>query len=184
MFCTRILRIPLIWTIAVLSVASNAGAIPDPRLALSSTMTPVPPEEQQDNSSAPAASDADLAQRLAEAEIVISGVASASIRFAAQRRGLLSQHDPDWWQATIDIETVEKGTVTAKTATVFFANSTDIAWYRSPKIRKGDRGVWLLQNRDASGKPVPGLAVVHTLDCLPIAELPRIRKLLKNAPKK
>lgn len=167
MFYTRLLRIPLIWTIAVLG-----------------TMTPGPPDEDQANNAVQAAPDAELTQRLAQAEIVISGVVSATARFEAQRPGFLSQHDPDWWQAAIGIETVEKGNVTAKTMAVLFANSSDIAWYRSPKIKKGDHGIWLLQSRDTFGKPVPGLAVVHPLDCQPITELVRVRTLLKNATKK
>jgi hypothetical protein len=178
--CVRLSRIPVIWTIAVFGVASNADAVYDP----SSTMTPGPPDEEQGNDAVQGAADAELTQRLAQAEIVISGEVSATARFAAQRPGFLSEHDADWWQATIEIETVEKGKVATKTIAVLFANSDDIAWYRSPKIKKGERGVWLLQNRDTLGKPVPGLAVVRPLDRQPITELARIRTLLKNANKK
>ena len=121
----------------------------------------------------------ELAQRLAQADIVTSGVVIATGPVQPSRSGF--EHGPDWQQATIEIETVEKGKVASKTITVLFSNSTDIAWYRSPKLKKGDRGVWLLQNRDPFGKATPDLAVVHAADCQPIAELDRIRGLLKNA---
>lgn len=173
-----LLRHRVKWAIAVLSLFSKAGAVYD----LSATMTLDAPYEQP--SRAPqSAADSDLAQRLAQAEIVISGMVLATTRFASQRPGLISEHDPDWWQATIEVESVEKGKVTTKTVPVLFANSTDIAWYRSPKIKKGERGVWLLHNRDTFGRAVPGLAVVQPADKQPITELAKVRALLKNAAK-
>ncbi len=127
-------------------------------------------------------SDTQLAVRLAQAETVISGVASAPVSFAGGAKAAkvpTSEHDPDWWQSTIEIATVEKGGVTAKAIVVLFANSSDIVWYQSPKIKKGDDRIWLLQNRDIFGKTVPGPTVVHPLDVQPITELERIRTLLK-----
>jgi hypothetical protein len=174
--------------IVVSGVAVNAGAAD----AASSCMPPNPPDEVQANDAGQATPDDALTQRLAEAELVISGVASAPVRFAqpvaaGKAPFSLSQHDPDWWQSTIEIESVEKGMEKGKAATktmvVWFANSVDIAWHQSPKIKKGDHAIWLLQNRDTFGRPVPGPAVVHPLDCQPITELERVRTLLKS-PKK
>lgn len=142
-------------------------------------MTPGPPNEEQQT-----AADAEVAQRLAQAEVVISGVVLSVARFGGQRPAFLSQHDPEWWQATIEVQTVEKGKVASKTMAVLFANSKDVAWYNSPKMKQGDHGVWLLGNRDPFGKPVPGLAVVHPLDCQPIAQLERLRALLKKGAQK
>ncbi len=146
----------------------------------------VPPEpdaEFQVNIAVQAGNDRELAQRLAQAELVISGVASAPAPFsgpspAGGRR--VSEHDPDWWQSVIKVESVEKGTHPEPTKNILFAHSTDIAWYRSPKVKEGDRGVWLLHTRDLHGRLVPGHAVVHPLDFRPIGELERVRKLLKG----
>ena len=128
------------------------------------------------------AAEAELTQRLAQAEIVVSGVVVAVAPFDGPQLGF--NHAPDWQKATIQIDTVEKGKTTTKTIDVLFASSTDIAWSRSPKLKKGDSGVWLLHSHDTFGRPVQGLAVVHTADHQPITELARVRELLKNTAKR
>ena len=140
-------------------------------------MTPSnPADEEQENQSAGSA----FSQRLAQAETVISGTVTAIAAGPAKRPPFLSQHDPDWWHATIGVESVEKGNVAGKMATIFFANSSDVAWYKAPKLAKGDHGVWLLQNKDSFGKPTPGPAVIDPLDSRPISELAKARALLKK----
>jgi hypothetical protein len=142
----------------------------------------LPTMEAQMSSAAQAVEDSDMTERLAQADLVVTGTASEPARFvsAPAGGGQVSEHDPDYFNVTITVETVEKGAATpGQTVQVLFANSKDIAWYRSPKIKAGDHGVWLLQNRDLSGKPVPGLAVIHPLDFRPIGDLDRVRALLK-----
>jgi hypothetical protein len=138
--------------------------------------------EAQVNSAIQAGDDGELTQRLAQAELVVSGVAAAPRPYAqaaaAGRR--VSEHDPNWFTATITIETVEKGVHSGTTTEILFPNSMDIAWYRSPKVKAGDHGVFLLHNRDIRGKPVPALAATHPLDYRPIAELGRVRNMLKS----
>jgi hypothetical protein len=145
----------------------------------------VPPEpamESRVNAALQAGKDRALEQRLAQAELVISGVASEPRPFVEARTGPrpISEHDPGWWVATINIETVEKGPHAGATKDVLFAHSIDIAWYRSPKINKGDRGVWLLHRRDESGREFPGHAVVDPLDFQPVEQRERVRVLLRS----
>jgi hypothetical protein len=134
------------------------------------------------SSAVQASDDTEMTQRLAQADLVVSGVASAPKRhtgtLAAAVRGI-SEHDPDWWSSTIAIDTVEKGVHPAETTDVLFANSKDIAWFRSPKVRAGDHGVWLIHSKDRYGKAVPAGASTHPLDFQPIAEASRLRRLLK-----
>jgi len=142
-----------------------------------------PTLEAQMNSAVQAGQDSDIAQRLGQAVLVVSGTASEPVRFvsAAAGAGRISEHDPDYYSVTVTVDTVEKGVASpGQTVQVLFPNSTDIAWYRSPKIKAGDHGVWTLQNRDLFGKAVPGLAVVHPLDFRPIGDLQRVRTLLKT----
>jgi hypothetical protein len=137
----------------------------------------------QMNSAAQAGEESEMAQRIAQADLVVTGTASEPARFVSAQAGggRVSEHDPDYFSVTITVETVEKGAATPGQAIqVLFPNSNDIAWYRSPKIKAGDHGVWLLHNRDLSGKPVPGLAVIHPLDFRPIEELGRVRALLRT----
>ena len=141
------------------------------------TMAPSPadPTAQPETS----VSDAQVRARLALAEVVVSGVVSAAAQVAPPRPPFISQHDPDWWRATIDVASVEKGRVASKTVTALFANSTDVAWFRSPKLHIGDHRVLLLQRADPFGKPLQELAVVDPLDVLPLTGLDRVRTLLK-----
>jgi hypothetical protein len=172
--------LPLIFIITVSSMAPRASAFEDQR----STMTPSPSDvEQGKGASSSSASDAELTQRLVQSEAVVSGVVLEIARYPAQGPTLVTHHDPDWWRATIQIETVEKGAVSTKTVDVLYANSSDIAWNQSPKIVKGERGVWLLQTKDPFGKPTPLPAVVRALDRHPIADLAKVRTLLKNTEK-
>jgi hypothetical protein len=136
-----------------------------------------PTDDQGKGSSAPGA---DLAQHIAQAEVVISGTASSVAPFESQAPGGISMHNPDWWQATIDVDSVIKGNVPGKTATVLFAHSSDVMWYRSPKIAVGDHRVFLLHRTDHTGNPTPGLAVVDALDSLPVTDLPKVQALMKG----
>jgi hypothetical protein len=140
------------------------------------------------NNAAQASADTEMTQRLAQAELVISGVASDPKPYMAGPAAApgvempirrVSEHDPDWWSATVSVDSVEKGTHSGKTADVIYPNSMDVVWFRAPKIKAGDHGVWLLHNRDHRGRPVPALAVTHPLDFRPIAEAERVRNLLK-----
>jgi len=125
-----------------------------------------------------------LTQRLTQADLIISGVASELAPYPGADPSAggfrpISEHDPMWWQATVKVESVEKGTHIGATKTILFASSRDIAWYQAPKVKEGDRGVWLLHNRDAQGKPAPAQAIVHPLDFQPMEELERLRTLLR-----
>ena len=142
------------------------------------------------SSAAQASDDFEFQQRLAQAELVITGRAGdpkphpnsqmAPVDPIPGKRPV-SEHDPDWWTTTVTLESVEKGTHSGPTHEVAFSNSMDIAWYCAPKIKAGDHGVFLLHNRSVHGKAVPSLAVSHQLDFHPIGELNRVRALLKPA---
>jgi hypothetical protein len=55
-----------------------------------------------------------------------------------------SEHDPDWWQATIDVHHVERGTVEAGLVAVLYANSLDVRWRAAPKPKASQTGLWIL----------------------------------------
>jgi len=140
------------------------------------------------NTAVQSSQDIDMTQRLAQAELVVTGVASEPRPFAPQAATVaaavparrVSEHDPDWCATTITVESVEKGSHAGKTVDVIYPNSRDVVWFRAPKVQAGDHGVWLLHNRDHHGKPVPALAVTHPLDFRPIEEAPHVRNLLKQ----
>ena len=55
-----------------------------------------------------------------------------------------SEHDPDWWRATVAVTHVEKGNVSGGQVVFIYPNSADVRWYAVPKARPGMQGVWIL----------------------------------------
>jgi hypothetical protein len=128
--------------------------------------------------------DSALTQRMAQADLVLTGVASAPAQYIETTSSLVgryvSEHDPQWWQSVITIDSVEKGSHVGGTKSILFPHSTDIAWYSSPKVKEGDRGVWLLHLRDLRGRATPYHALIHPLDFQPLDQVERIRSLMKK----
>jgi hypothetical protein len=98
--------------------------------------------------------DQELQKRVADADMVIEGevssihlpqAESAATRAASSNRPV-SEHDPKWREAVINVAVVHKGEPTTKQVVVRFPSSTDVQWHRAPKFHTGDRGVWLLQS--------------------------------------
>src|SRR5215831_12452556 len=63
--------------------------------------------------------DSEMTNRLAQAELVVTGVASAPVRHApihalAAPIRKVSEHEPDWHVSTVTVESVEKGAHTAQ----------------------------------------------------------------------
>jgi len=136
------------------------------------------------NSPAHAGDNSELMQRLTQTDLVITGVAGAPRKYLAEPATPgprpVSEHDPDWWVSTIKVESVEKGVHAGGTVDILFPHSMDIAWARSPKVKEGDHGTWLLHHRDQYGKVVPSYAVVDPLDFQPIEQIHRVRTLVTS----
>jgi hypothetical protein len=131
-----------------------------------------------------AAEDA-LRERVAKAVLIVTGVVSETAPADYERLG--SEHDPDWWKFVIAVESVEKDI--AKTErrrqhpahiTAFFAHSEDVAWYRAPKVTKGQEGVFILHEVEFRSRRAPGPALAHPLDVQPPSEREHIVTLLKG----
>jgi hypothetical protein len=122
-----------------------------------------------------------LRRRLNEAQLVITGrvLASHRVETPAIRR---SEHDPEWWIARVQVLSVLKGGKVAAEIDVLFANSTDIAWYRSPKLHVGTDGVLLLHPVTAEDAvPEAGRArhkATDPLDFHPIDRQPEVERLI------
>ncbi|MEO6714501.1 MAG: hypothetical protein ABIM89_13855, partial [Mycobacteriales bacterium] len=125
-----------------------------------------------------------LKERLKQAHLVIVGrvVATRPHKTKSKRRQPITEHAPDWWEAVIAVESVEKGEAPGDRVTVLYPGSTDEFWLGSPKPEEGATGIWLLQ-RDQSerGWPamrVPGWTALDPLDAHLSQELDQIRALL------
>lgn len=140
-----------------------------------------------------------LAQALRTAEIVVTGKVveirpAPRAAFAATLR--VTEHDPQWHDAVVEIERITKGAPAMIRAdgkrqiVVRFAKSMDVRFYRMPKFTLGQEGVFLLQADKLSATPTAELRgqEIRTLlaptmaCCQPLDAEPRIRSLITRPP--
>lgn len=124
-----------------------------------------------------------LLERLASAQLVVVGEVTDARRLREPYRPR-SEHDPDWWVARVAVAETLKGRTTRKNVDVVFANSEDIAWYASPKLRPGDDGIFLLHTWDEGDEPEDAprgaLYVTDPLDFLPLERRPHLEGVLER----
>src|SRR5204863_9219496 len=65
----------------------------------------------------------------------------------------ISEHDPKWRDATIEVDKVHKGEHSAPTVTVRFPSSDDVRWYNAPKFHPGQHGVFVLHRASPADAP-------------------------------
>jgi hypothetical protein len=128
--------------------------------------------------------DRRLGDRIARAELVIVGDVIDTKPRTADRREIVTEHDPDWHEADVHVQSPEKGPVQAnQVVTILFANSGDEMWIDSPKFRKGQEGIWILQrDQKEKGWPVlrvPGLTALDPLDFQSKEKLALIQRLIR-----
>jgi hypothetical protein len=128
-----------------------------------------------------AAAERPLLQRVAGASLIITGRV-ISRRPVDPNAILKSEHDPDWWIARVEVLSVLKGGKAGSTVDVLFANSRDIAWYKSPKLEDEARGILLLRrvNEDEVPQEVArrSYQAIDPLDFLPLERLPDVERTL------
>jgi hypothetical protein len=108
-----------------------------------------------------------IAQRVDSADLVISGritavrlvdeedgAAAGTARAAAaspasSRAAPVSEHAPLWQEAEVQVDSVLKGTHDGAIARIRFPASTDVRWYRAPKLTPGREGVFILHTGEA-----------------------------------
>jgi hypothetical protein len=90
----------------------------------------------------------DLRTRVAAADLVVSGrILSTRATYDEPKSGVLTEHDPLWWEAVLEVRKVVKGQVTEKTVTFWFPASLDVMWAFAPKPSAGQEGTWLLHRQ-------------------------------------
>lgn len=132
-------------------------------------------------------SDSALRARARAADMIVVGRVE-TIRaptLMPQSRRRITEHDPDWQEAVIAVDTMLKGAV-AQRVVVRFPASLDIAWHALPKFTAGETGTFLLQRDSLSGAPqavmagrqVPAYVAARREDVLSAADAQRVRALL------
>ena len=122
-----------------------------------------------------------LTDELRKASFVIQGVV-VDIRNIDKREPFMdSEHDPEYKLALIEIKMVLKGKISEKTIMVYFSSSDDVMWDRSPKLKKGQEGIFLLQSKQAPPSfPVQGYTVLDRRDVQQVESRLKIDDLLKK----
>lgn len=121
--------------------------------------------------------DETLKERLASAVLVVTGKVLETRPL--RRTTSVSEHEPDWAEAIIAVEKVEKGAFRGANVTVYFPRSTDERWLLSPKFRSGQQGIWILHRETKLAVPQGGLTALNPSDYHPVTEQLKIRKLLQ-----
>lgn len=131
-------------------------------------------DTSMDELESPAARDraaafrSELGARLAEASRVVVGrvVAVGGLEAGPTTPGRLSEHDPNWTEATVEVEETMKGRA-PRTIKVMFAGSQDVMWHDAPKLAVGQKAVMLLHRAPAAAGRRRANAVLHSLDVQP-----------------
>jgi hypothetical protein len=125
------------------------------------------------------ASDLALAERLEQAEVVVSGtVTVVRTPRAEPRQTHISEHEPEWREAVVRVDSVLKGaSVQQREVIVLYPTSTDIMWYRAPRFVKGQQGIFILRKQVKPELRLNGFTALDPLDFQPAQQLERIKRL-------
>lgn len=123
--------------------------------------------------------DRHIQRRLRSADCVVTGkvVSIRKAPVAPDRR--ISEHDPDWRQAVIEVEAVESGPP-MKQAVLLFPASRDVRWRTAPKFSVGQEGVWVMQQHQFPDLRTSGYVALDPLDFHPKARRDHVRELIQR----
>jgi hypothetical protein len=133
-----------------------------------------------------------MQQRAKTAELIVTGKVS-EVREVSRSGAPITEHDPQWQDAVVAVDTVEKGArgTKPKQVVIRFAASPDVRWARAPKFSVGQAGLWLLGDkskkataelRAAAGAGKNVYVVVDPEDFHPAETAERAKALLKTRP--
>ena len=136
--------------------------------------------------------DADLKAHIQKAAMVVAGrveqVRPAALAAAPARPKRITEHDPDWQEAIIQVQDGLKGAQPGEHVVVRFPGSHDVAWVGSPRFSAGQEGTFVLHVDSATGSPramlagrlVQAYTALHKTDVLTKADATRVRALIKQ----
>ncbi len=119
-----------------------------------------------------------LKARAEEATAVVVGRVTGVRQAAAATEERLSEHDPHWAVATVEVDQAVKGRRPARTIEVLFATSQDVMWHRAPKLAVGQTAVMLLHRGAPEVKDKRARVVLDELDVQPADSAGLVAELL------
>lgn len=133
--------------------------------------------------------DKDLQKRVASSDLIVVGkvvsVKPSEVMAAAAQTPRLSEHDPQFLEASIQVEKAEKGTAPGNTVEVVFPSSMDVMWHKAPKLKVGQEGAFILHTGEAQKVlGVAGLPKIYSLleptDFQPKDRQEQLRKVIQS----
>jgi hypothetical protein len=91
-------------------------------------------------------------------------------------RPSISEHDPDWWRATLDVVHVERGDVEPGELAVLYPNSLDVQWRLAPKPKASQEGLWILHATEGELREAAPFQILHAEDFQPVQSLDTVRE--------
>lgn len=137
-------------------------------------------------------SDAQLKARIQDADMVVAGrvlsIQNATLQPSGARPARITEHNPDWREAVVAVDTPIKGAQANERLLVRFPASIDVQWFNAPKFSVGQQGIFILKRDTVSGAPKALLAgaevqpytALGAQDVLPLAETERVLRLIKR----
>lgn len=117
-----------------------------------------------------------LCKHAAEADAVVLGRVVKLEMASSKGAPGVSEHDPDWWVATLHVHHVERGEVKPGKVRVLYANSLDVRWRAAPKPKASESGLWLLHRPDGELAKVVPFAILHAEDRQAVQSLDAMRE--------
>ena len=91
--------------------------------------------------------DEQLKNALKEAKLVITGKVAKINEVQGKITGL-TEHDPEWKEAEVEVDETIKGNNEGKTVKILFASGKDVMFFQAPKFQPGDEGIFIIQQTD------------------------------------
>jgi hypothetical protein len=132
------------------------------------------------NAETEVARDEVLSDRIASADVVVTGTVTETRTVKPIDPATVSEHTPFWGEATIQVTTVEKGSLSTSDVVVVFPQSRDIKWHQAPKFHVGQQGIWILRKQRIEGMDREGFTALDALDFHTMHALERVRKLIRE----
>lgn len=130
----------------------------------------------------------DLRARINTADAVVVGHVSVVRPAPPGLQRAVTEHDPEWKDAIVDVISWIKGSQHPLKIVVRFAASRDVTWYGAPKLMEGNENVFILKKYGpaagtATAKKATGQAyvVLSSKDLLPKQQADRVRALASES---
>ena len=121
-----------------------------------------------------------LKERISLADIIVTGsILKVSDPMPPGKDQIVTEHEPQWREAVLQVDKVLKGSTGDKELTLLFPGTMDVAWVGAPRFKANQTGIFLLKRvKDKNAVTALNPLDFHTKD-----QRDRITKLLQPQKK-